>query len=431
MSASVAQATHETGEDYARARDAADELAPLRERFWLPRGRGADPPLYLCGHSLGLQPKSARQAVADELEQWRTLAVDGHFAGDRPWISSHERLRAPLAALVGAAPDEVVAMNTLTVNLHLMLVSFYRPDRTRYRIVIEKHAFPSDRYAVASQLRFHGHDPADALVELEDEPGSARLSPATLGDYLNRHGETVALVLLPGLQYVSGEWQDVAELTRVAHRHGCRIGFDLAHGAGNLPLALNDWDCDFALWCGYKYLNGGPGTVAGCFVNRRHFGSCPRLEGWWGNDPGTRFRMAHDFQPAPGADAWQLSNPPILALAPLEASLAIFAEVGIQRLRAKSIALTGYLAFLLERLRPEVTLLTPGAPERRGCQLSLRVAGGAERGRAVFEALLTADAIGDWRAPDVIRAAPVPLYNRFLDVYRFVERLRAILKRVR
>ncbi len=428
MNRTTTAPSFEPGEDGARALDAGDGLASLRERFWLPEGRAGRAPVYLCGHSLGLQPKGVGQALTGELDQWRRRAVDGHFEGDFPWLSYHEPLREPLAAIVGARPAEVVAMNSLTVNLHLMLVSFYRPRRDRYRIVIEKHAFPSDRYAVASQLRFHGYDPADAMIELEDEPDSACLSPATLSDYLERHGPSVALVLMPGVQYFSGQLQDIAALTALAHRHGCVAGFDLAHAAGNVPLALNDWNCDFAVWCSYKYLNGGPGAVGGAFVHERNFGSRPRFEGWWGNDPATRFRMADGFDPAPGADAWQLSNLPILSAAPLRVALDLFRETGLARLREKSVALTGYLEYLLQELAADVTILTPADPDRRGCQLSLRIGGARGRGRRVFEALIGADVVCDWRAPDVIRIAPVPLYNRFLDVYHLVERLTRILR---
>ena len=412
----------------ARALDEADELAPFRERFHFPTDDSGRPQLYFCGNSLGLQPKSTSDYVNAELEAWRRHAVDGHFRGERPWMPYHEFARDNLAELVGALPHEVVAMNTLTTNLHLMMVSFYRPRGERRRIVIERQAFPSDRYAVESQIRFHGLDPADALVELEDAPGSASVSLDTLEQYLDREGDTVALVLMPGVQYLSGQLQDMAGVCELGRRHGCAVGLDLAHAAGNARLALHEWGPDFAVWCSYKYLNAGPGAVAGCFVHERHAErpDLPRFAGWWGHDRETRFRMGPHFKPSRGADGWQLSNPPIMALAPLLASLEIFHDAGMARLRARSKRLTSHLAALIdEHLAGSVRILTPADPDRRGCQLSLQLLHGREHGRAVFEALQRNGVIGDWREPDVIRVAPTPLYNSFEDVVQLVAALHA------
>ena len=414
----------------ARQLDQADELREFRDQFCIPVDDAGEQQLYLCGNSLGLQPKALAGEMAMELDQWSRLAVRGHVEGRYPWLHYHELLRVYLAELLGAREAEVVAMNSLTVNLHLMLVSFYRPSAYRRRIVIEKQAFPSDRYAVESQIRFHGFDPHDALVELEDSPRSATLSCDTLADYLEQHGDTVALVLLPGVQYFSGQVLAMAEMTRLAQAQGCRVGFDLAHAIGNVPLQLHDWGCDFAVWCSYKYLNSGAGAVAGCFVHQRHSGQqdLPRFAGWWGHDSKTRFQMGPEFKPSTGADAWQLSNPPILALAPVRVSLDIFHAAGMDRLRAKSIQLTAYMANLLAQLlADQVDILTPADPAQRGCQLSIQFRQGRTSGRRVFEELERRGVICDWREPDVIRVAPVPLYNRFEEVHRFVHTLQQVL----
>jgi kynureninase len=414
----------------ARKLDQSDELREFRSQFCIPVDDKGEEQLYLCGNSLGLQPKALAGEMAMELDQWSRLAVRGHFEARFPWLSYHEFLREHLAELVGAQDQEVVAMNSLTVNLHLMMVSFYRPSADRHRIVIEKQAFPSDRYAVESQVRFHGLDPAKSLVELEDSPGSARVSGETLATYLEQHGDSVALVLLPGVQYFSGQLLDMAQMTRLAHDHGCRVGFDLAHAVGNVPLKLHDWGCDFAVWCSYKYLNGGAGAVAGCFVHQRHSGNreLPRFAGWWGHEQETRFQMGPKFIPSPGADAWQLSNPPIMALAPVRVSLDIFHAAGMDRLRAKSMRLTAYMKALLEQLlSSQINILTPSDPAQRGCQLSIQVDQGRESGRRVFEELERRGVICDWREPDVIRVAPTPLYNRFEEVHRFAHTLQQIM----
>lgn len=413
----------EPGLDWARAQDRADALATFRDEFCLPP-HGDGEQIYLCGNSLGLMPRATRQALIDELDDWGRLAVEAHFHGRHPWMPYHGFVREHLAELVGALPGEVVAMNSLSVNLHLMMVSFYRPTAQRPAILLEKRAFPSDRYALESQVRFHGHDPAQALIELDGDEANGTISLAAIERALHEHGERIALVLLPGVQYLTGQVFDLAAVTRLAHAKGCLIGFDLAHAVGNVPVHLHDSGCDFAVWCHYKYVNSGPGAVAGCFVHERHAHSeqRPRFAGWWGHDQATRFQMGPEFRPTPGADGWQLSNPPILALAPLRVSLDIFHRAGIARLRQKSLALTGYLADLIEHAVPDVLeVLTPAEPQRRGSQLSLRVKGPRDAGRALFEHLSRHGIVGDWREPDVIRVAPTALYNRYEDAARFVE----------
>lgn len=423
MSAAV---EHSSQEDWALGQDAADPLARLRDEFLIPR-HGEHEVAYFCGNSLGLQPRATRPALMAELDAWAEHGVEGHFRGALAWMDYHSFVRDDLAAVVGAQPQEVVAMNSLTANLHLLMVSFYRPTAERPAILIEKNAFPSDRYAVESQVRFHGFDPADALIELEGDESGGTLSQDAILDALDRHGPRIALVLLPGVQYLTGQVLDLRAITEAAHRKGCVVGFDLAHAAGNLPLALHDTHCDFAVWCSYKYLNSGPGAVAGAFVHERHAHTPrPRFAGWWGHDRATRFRMGPDFVPTPGADGWQLSNPPVLALAPLRVSLALFRTAGMAALRAKSEALTGYLVWLIRSEVPDVLdILTPDKPARRGCQLSLRVRGPRDAGRSLFEYLEARGIVVDWREPDVIRASPVPLYNRHIDCLRLVEAVRA------
>jgi kynureninase len=423
----------------AQARDARDPLAAFRARFALPLDAGGAPLAYLCGHSLGLLPLAARERVMEELDEWAHLAVQAHEQGRRPWVPYHENLTAGLAALTGARPDEVVAMNSLTLNLHLMLASFYRPQGKRTRILIEAGAFSSDRHAVTSQIAWRGLDPESTLLELPPAAGEATVPEEAIEDCLARHGAEIALVLWPGVQFRSGQAFDIARIARAARAAGCIAGFDLAHSVGNTPLALHAAEADFAVWCSYKYLNGGPGAIGGCFVHQRHSeaqprtghgGSLPgvRLAGWWGHEEPTRFLMESQFRAAAGAAAWQISNPPILSAAPLIASLAIFLEAGMERLREKSVALTGFLEELLHPLQPAVQILTPHDPARRGCQLSLRLAGGEHRGKQVFHALAAHGVVCDWRSPDIIRVAPVPLYNRFEDAWRFARALRDTLQ---
>ncbi len=413
---------HQASEAQALAQDANDPLAGFRAEFLIPRHNDGSEQIYLCGNSLGLQPCAVRAALLDELTDWQNLAVEAHFRGKHPWMPYHEFVREHLAELVGAQPSEVVAMNSLTVNLHLMLVSFYRPTAQRYAILMEKRSFPSDRYAIESQLRFHGYDPANALIELEPDEPNGTVSMTAIERAFAEHGSRIALALMPGVQYLTGQVFDLPAVTKLAHRNGCIAGFDLAHAAGNVPVNLHDSGCDFAVWCSYKYLNSGPGAVAGCFVHERHAQTQrPRFAGWWGHNQGTRFQMGPDFHPTPGADGWQLSNPPILALAPLRVSLEIFHRAGLTRLREKSVSLTNYLAWLITtELANVFEILTPNEPQRRGSQLSLRVKGPRENGRALFAYLNDQGIIGDWREPDVIRVAPTALYNRHSDCLRFV-----------
>jgi kynureninase len=423
----------------ARARDAVDPLRGFRERFALPRNARGEPLVYLCGHSLGLLPLAARELVLEELDEWSRLGVQGHEHARRPWVPYHENLTAGLAALSGAHPTEVVAMNSLTVNLHLMLASFYRPAGRRTRILMEAGAFSSDRHAVASQIVWHGLDPGSALIELAPRAGEDTVSEEAIEACLAEHGGEIALVLWPGVQFRTGQAFDLARIVRAAHAQGCIAGFDLAHSIGNVPLALHAAEADFAVWCSYKYLNGGPGAIGGCFVHQRHIeaqprarhgGSLPgaRLAGWWGHEESTRFAMQPAFQAARGVAAWQISNPPILAAAPLIASLALFTAAGMERLRAKSVALTDFLDSLIRPLAPAVHILTPAESERRGCQLSIRIAAGAARGKRVFDALSARGVVCDWRSPDIIRVAPVPLYNRFEDARRFAHALAESLR---
>jgi kynureninase len=416
---------------FAEGQDRADPLAKMRDAFRIPTRADGTERVYFCGHSLGLQPKAVAGVVQEELESWANRAVDGHFESARPWLSYHERFAPSLARLVGGQPLEVVAMNTLTVNLHLMLASFYRPTRERFRILIEKHAFSSDRYAVASQARLHGFDPQTAVLEIGPRPGEEAVRTEDVVALIEREGAQIATVMLPGVQFLNGQCFDLPAITRAAQQAGCRVGFDLAHAIGNVPLALHDCGADFAVWCHYKYLNAGPGAVGGCFVHERHarnFGLV-RLAGWWGHDKASRFQMPHDIRPLPGAEGWQISNLPILAAAPLLASLPLFDAAGMPALRAKSVQLTGYLESLLRsQLADSVTILTPADPGARGCQLSLRLRRTATEARAVFDALAAAGFIGDWREPDVIRVAPVPLYNTFAEVWDFVAALGRLLR---
>lgn len=408
---------------HAIALDAADPLRGLRQEFLLPRHQHTEQ-AYFCGNSLGLQPRGARGAIEQVLDKWAHEAVEGHFRGQDQWMTYHEQVREPLARIVGALPGEVVAMNTLTANLHFLMVSFYRPTARRPAILMEAGAFPSDRHAVESQIRFHGFDPDTDLIEVQPDQTEGTLSMAAIERAIAQHGPRLALVLWPGIQYRTGQAFDLARIARLAHAAGAMAGFDLAHAVGNLPLALHDADADFAVWCHYKYLNAGPGAVAGAFVHQRHAcADLPRFAGWWGHEKQTRFLMEPQFKPTPGAEGWQLSNPPILAMAPLLASLELVDRAGgMPALRAKSEKLTGLLqALVAARLPDTLQIITPAEPAHRGCQLSLRVAGGRARGRALFDYLASVGVLGDWREPDVIRISPVPLYNSFQDVHRFVE----------
>ena len=417
---------YEDTRDFAESLDQNDPLASFRERFNFPREKNGRAPVYLCGNSLGLQPKIAVDFVTNELDNWHNYAVDGHFHSERPWINYHQRATPGFAELTGSRASEVIAMNTLTVNLHLLMASFYRPTPERRKIVIESGAFPSDQYAAASQLRTHGYDPETDLLEWQPPDGEMHLRIEDLEAMLQREGDSVALLLLPGVQYYTGQALDMQRICELGRRHGCKVGLDLAHAIGNVELSLHDWAPDFASWCTYKYLNGGPGSIAGAFVHEKHRSPDEFLHGWWGNKESTRFKMQPHFEAAEGAEAWQMSNPPILSLAPVVASLQLFQEAGFDRLRQKSRSLTGYLAWLVEtRFGDRIGSITPTTA--RGCQLSLIVNDKSINARNLFDTLCDLNATGDWRNPDVIRVAPVPMYNNFVDVFEFAERLSAAL----
>ena len=410
--------------------DAADELKAWRAHFAMPRNEHGVELTYLCGHSLGLAPIAARERVLEELEDWERMGVLGHEHARRSWIGYADRLRSGLAQLAGAQPTEVVAMNSLTVNLHLLLASFYRPTTTRHRILIESGAFPSDRHALTSQIRWHGYDPATALIEVAPRAGEELLRMEDIEARIATEGAGLALVLWPGVQYRTGQAFDLAQLGRSARRAGAVLGFDLAHAIGNLPLALHDSDADFAAWCNYKYLNGGPGAIGGAFVHERHAleTRLPRLAGWWGSDPATRFLMNDKFELAPGAAGWQVSNPPVLSAAPLVESLRMFSAAGLSALRSKSQQLTAFLQdALLALCGPQIEVITGADPQQRGCQLSIRVHGGGVQARRVYTALGQRGVVADWREPDTIRLAPVPFYNRYADAWHAAEQLAGAL----
>ena len=409
-------------EEFAVEQDAADPLRDFRDRFHIPTDSNGEPLIYFVGNSLGLMPKSTRRLVEQELDDWARLGVDGHLEGTTPWYSYHEHVREPAARLVGAQPQEVVCMNSLTVNLHLMMATFYRPTKTRFKIVMEEPAFPSDTYAIKSQIAHHGLDPREALLLARPREGEMTLRTEDIEALLEREGEQIALVLFAGVNFFTGQLFDIAAITAAAQKQGCTVGIDLAHAVGNVPLALHDWNVDFAVWCSYKYLNSGPGAVGGAFVHERHATNpeLPRLAGWWGNDPATRFQMhlLPDFVPVRSADSWALSNPPIFSMAPLRSSFAVFDEAGgMEKLRAKSVQLTGYLEFLLDQEPSEkFTVITPRQPKERGCQLSILA---HDQPKQLFANLEEAGVKCDFREPNVIRVAPTPLYNTFHEVWRF------------
>ncbi len=413
---------YEDSLDFAESLDREDPLASFREQFNFPREKNGQSPVYLCGNSLGLQPKLAADLVQTELEKWKDLAVDGHFQSERPWVNYHQHATDGFAELTGAKPGEVVAMNTLTVNLHLLMASFYRPTPERRKIIIEAGAFPSDQYAAASQIRLRGFDPESDLLEWQPRPGEMHLRLEDLEAMLDHEGSSVALLLLPGVQYYTGQVLDMRAICELGRLHGCKVGLDLAHAIGNVALELNAWAPDFASWCTYKYLNAGPGAIAGAFVHETHRSPDDFLHGWWGNKQSTRFAMRPKFEPAEGAEAWQMSNPPILSLAPVIASLQLFRQAGLEGLRNKSAMLTGYMHWLIEtRFGDRIGNITP--TDARGCQLSLVVKDASTDARTLFDRLCERNVTGDWRNPDVIRVAPAPLYNSFVDVFDFAERL--------
>jgi len=411
-------------ETFAREMDAQDPLRDFRDHFYLPLGKDGKPLIYFAGNSLGLMPKSVRQIAEEELDNWAKFGVDAHHAAGTPWYSYHEALREPVARLVGAQPIEVICMNSLTVNLHLMMATFYRPTKSRFKVLMEDPAFPSDTYAIKTQIAHHGLDPKDALILARPRNGEFTIRTEDIIDLIEKHANHLALVMFAGVNFFTGQLFDIAEITAAAYKRGIIVGFDLAHAIGNVPLLLHDWNVDFAVWCSYKYLNAGPGAIAGAFVHERHATNTklPRLAGWFGNDPNTRFRLhlEPEFIPVPSADGWQISNPPIFSMAPLRASLSIFDEVGgMERLRAKSIKLTGYLEFLLMEIgSKKFSVITPGDPNARGCQLSIVA---HQHPKELHNELVAAGVKGDFREPNVIRVAPTPLYSTFHEVWRFAQ----------
>ncbi len=432
--------------EFAQQMDRDDPLASMRSEFHIPTTDGGQPRIYFTGNSLGLQPKRVRQYIGDELQRWSELGVRGHFTGSFPWMAYHEFLTETMAKIVGAQDNEVVMMNSLTVNLHLMMSTFYRPDSTRNKVLIEQHAFPSDHYAVESQIRLHGFSPESALIcaapvcAALDAPEGAEeyLSTDSLCQLIEEHHRELALILLPGVQYYTGQVLDMPRLTEMAHRYEIPIGFDLAHAAGNIELKMHEWNADFAVWCSYKYLNSGPGSVGGCFVHQRHATNTqlPRLAGWWGHDKSSRFLMKNDFRPIATAEGWQLSNAPVFSMAAVRASLEVFEKAGgMKPLIAKSQKLTHYFRQLLrKRLPDQIQIITPDScsvanfSPKGGCQLSLKVISPNVDGKSVQAQLDAAGMETDWREPNVIRAAPVPLYNQFVEVYRFVHTLCQVLR---
>jgi kynureninase len=413
---------------FAHAQDVADPLRAFREEFHFPQHAGA-PVIYFTGNSLGLQPKAAAAALQQELDDWARFGVEGHFLAKHPWYSYHEELTASTARMAGALPEEVVVMNQLTSNLHFLLVSFYRPQGRRVKILTETRPFPSDTYAFASQIAFHGGDPETDLVEVQPRAGEHTLRTEDIVAKINELGDELALVCFGGVNFYTGQAFDMAAITKASHAVGAKAGFDLAHAAGNLHLKLHDWNMDFACWCSYKYLNSGPGSVAGAFVHQRHLGKdLPLFAGWWGHDKAERFKMERTFRPMPTAEAWQVSNAPVFSMAVHRVALEQFDRAGIARLRAKSEQLTGYLAFIIAEVAKDtdtdLEVITPNDPAQRGCQLSVLAHG---HGKALFNRLTERGVVADWREPNVIRVAPVPMYNSFEDVHRFGEILKAAL----
>ena len=427
MQSQIQPINFESTEIFAQKLDEQDSLKHFREKFYIPKHTNGEDVFYFTGNSLGLQPKTARKCLEEVLKDWETLAVEGHFEGANPWMTYHEKISAQMAKIVGAKSVEVVAMNLLTVNLHLLLVSFYRPTTEKYKIVIEKGAFPSDQYAVKSQIRFHGFDVKNSLIEIEPRENETTLRTEDIIATLDENADSIALVMLGGINYYTGQVFDMKEITAAGHRIGAVVGWDLAHAAGNVELKLHDWNADFACWCTYKYLNSGPGGIGGAFVHERHAENfdLPRFAGWWGHDKETRFLMDDEFVPMRGAEGWQLSNQPIFLLAALRASLDIFDEAGMDNLLEKSKKLTGYLELLLNEIHNDrISIITPTDENQRGCQLSIRV---KDADKSLFKAISERGVVADWREPDVIRVAPAPLYNSFMDVWKFVEILKDCL----
>lgn len=421
--------TYENTLEFAKQQDANDPLKNYRDKFYFPMMHGRET-IYFTGNSLGLQPKTTQDYVLNELEDWATFGVEGHFHSRKPWMPYHEQFAEPLAKLVGAKPEEVVVMNQLTVNLHFLLISFYRPTKTRYKILCEAKAFPSDQYALESQVKLHGLDPNDAIIEVFPRKGETCIRHEDILSAIEKNKDSIATIMIGGVNYYNGQVFDMKGITEAGHKAGAIVGFDLAHAAGNLKLELHDWNVDFACWCSYKYLNSGPGGVSGAYVHQRHLNdpTIPRLAGWWGHDKNSRFKMEKGFIPMPTAEAWQISNAPVLSMAAHKASIDIFNEVGMDALVAKAEKLTSYLEFIIDEINTtqdkKLEIITPRDKKQRGCQLSIVAHG---RGKELFNKLTEAGVISDWREPNVIRCAPVPLYNSFEDVYRFGEILKSAL----
>lgn len=415
---------------FAQDLDHQDSLSSFRSKFHIPRTSDGKDSIYLCGNSLGLMPISTRDYINQELDDWKNLGVEGHFHAKHPWMPYHEFLSEKMARVVGALPSEVVVMNSLTVNLHLMMVSFYRPTKTRYKILFDYSPFPSDRYAIESQIKYHGFDPKISMIELLPDEGQEIVSDEAIAKIIETEGESIALIMIGGVNYYTGQAYNIKKITELGHAHGCKVGFDLAHAAGNLALNLHDDGPDFAVWCSYKYLNSGPGSLAGCFVHDRHHDvDLNRFAGWWGHDKATRFLMGDTYQPIKTAEGWQLSNPPVLSMAAILSSLDIFDEADIQMLRKKSVQLTAYLeAMLLANQSDLLSIITPSNSQERGCQLSLQMHNPDKR---LFQFLMERGVIADWREPDVIRIAPVPLYNTFSDCWHFVDILNEGIKHLK
>ncbi len=412
---------------FAKAQDEKDPLKSYREQFYIPVDKEDNELIYMCGNSLGCQPKTVSHYLEQELNDWANLGVEGHFDAENPWMPYHEKLSEPMANIVGAKTSEVVIMNTLTTNLHLMMVSFYNPEPERHKIIIESDAFPSDKYAVESQIRQRGFDPETSLILWQPREGEELCRYDDLEALVHEHGDSIALLLIGNTNYYSGQFYPIKKITELGHNNGSKVGFDLAHGVGNIMPELHKNGPDFAVWCTYKYLNSGPGSLGGCFVHERHHNdpNIQRFTGWWGQNKDTRFNMRKGFDPISTAEGWQLSNPPILSMAAVKASLDIFAEAGMENLRAKSEKLTGYLEFLVNDLNnAHISIITPSDPTQRGCQLSIQVKNADKK---LHTKLTEAGVISDWREPDVIRVAPAPLYNSFEDVFEMVERLKRVL----
>ena len=419
--------TYQNSLDYAKQLDREDSLSYLRHEFHIPRDKHGKEWLYFTGNSLGLQPKITSKYIRQELDDWANFGVEGHFEAKNPWLSYHELLTDNMSKIVGAKPIEVVVMNTLTTNLHLLMVSFYQPTKTKYKIIIESDAFPSDRYAVQSQLSFHGFDPDEALVEWSPKEGKELLELEDLKSILDSQGDEVALLLIGGVNYYTGQYLDIKKITELGHAKDCIVGIDLAHGAGNIQPNLHDSGVDFAAWCTYKYLNSGPGSLSGLFVHEKHAQrkDLPRFAGWWNHNKETRFNMRQPFDVMKGAEGWQLSNPPILSMAAIKASLDIFEKVGMDVLLKKSKKLTGFFEFLIHQIASDtIKIITPAHPNERGCQLSLQV---KNADKNLHKKLTENNIITDWREPDVIRCAPVPMYTSFEDVYHMVTILESLL----